>query len=68
MAKTKKSSSKKTTSTKRSFTAKQKEAQKKIGEVNFQARKIIYEAGKKGALMPSWKAASKQAVKKVYGK
>ena len=76
MAKAKKSASKKSvakkTVTKKTskgeFTAKQIEAQEKIAEVNFQARKLIYDAGKKGAPLPTWKKANKEAAKKVYGK
>ncbi len=53
---------------KRSFSPAQKAAQKKVKQVNNEAIKSIYEAGKTGKTMPTWGKALKAATKKVYGK
>ncbi|NBA78898.1 hypothetical protein GOQ04_25340 [Emticicia sp. ODNR4P] len=53
---------------KRSFSPAQKAAQKKVKQVNLEAVKSIYEAGKAGKPMPTWGKSLKAASKKVYNK
>lgn len=46
----------------------QKANQNKLARVNKEAVKLIYEAGEKGAAVPTWGKALRTASKKVYKK